>query len=133
MARLPSGVIRTVTIEAPVPDPTKNRAAQSAGITVTHHAGSKQERKPPKIDITTPVHSGSQRHKSAHQRLLSLSDNLPPIPGVFDATKSYRVRLTQTIPVPGDPAHMLRPSSDVVVSGEFAQAHRDFISGAKAI
>jgi hypothetical protein len=78
---------------------------------------------------------GHSRNKNLRDNLLALSSNLPAPPTTFDVTKYYRIRLTQAVSVHGDApdVHMLRPSSDNVVSGELAQSIREFISGAEEV
>ena len=79
---------------------------------------------------TVPVLSGKARHKAAQAALLSLSDNLPPPPDVFDPAQQYRVRLSRTV---RHGAVYLRPSHDVVMSGAFAEQSRDAIIGAQEV
>jgi hypothetical protein len=59
----------------------------------------------------------------AFAKLMSKSDGLPRPPATFDAGAQYRVRLSK-------PVGHLRPASDVVVSGAYAETLRDAITGA---
>jgi hypothetical protein len=84
--------------------------------------------------VNTPavLRGGKAAERAARDALASLSANLPPAPDSFEHGAQYRVRLTRSVPA-GAGGHWLRPSDDVVVSGEFAETIRDAITGAQKI
>lgn len=85
---------------------------------------------------TITVNQAATRHfakvnkMAGYKALVALSANLPAPPISYDPSKYYRVQLTQAVRFGG---HWLRPADDVVVRGDFAQAHHQYISGARAI
>jgi hypothetical protein len=76
--------------------------------------------------------SGKARHKDLQKALMGLATDLAAPPDTFDSAKQYRVKLNAVVTIPGT-THVLRPSQDVIVSGEFAQTIKASIAGAKAL
>lgn len=105
------------------PGPSTNRTASPEEV----------QRQP---GSTPPVQpQGYPGNKAARNDLISKSDDLAAPPDPFDKDKMYRIRLSRSVSVhEGAPdAHILRPSEDVVVSGEFAQSIREHILGAVVV
>lgn len=76
---------------------------------------------------------GRRGHKAVLAALAALSDNLPEIPAKFDDEKAYRVKLKTAIPPPvtnKDGKAWIRPSHDVIMRGDIAEANRENILGA---
>jgi hypothetical protein len=76
--------------------------------------------------------NGIAQQQAAFDALLAMSGDLPAPPTRFDPAASYRVRLTRTV-MAGDGTVVLRPSSDVVVLGSFAETIREAIAGAARV
>jgi hypothetical protein len=62
------------------------------------------------------------------RQLWAPSNDLPVLSG-FDHDKIYRVKLTQSV-TPAGHSFPLRPTQDVLVSGEIAEEIKEFIAGA---
>ncbi|PYF05041.1 hypothetical protein BJ122_102267 [Rhodopseudomonas faecalis] len=75
--------------------------------------------------------SGVMPQRAAMDALLADAAGLSKVPAKFDPAATYRVKLSGLAVLPS--GAILRPISDVVVSGEVAELIRDKIAGAKKI